>query len=44
MKREIFWGEESLGMLCDYLCECAGIMSEDERRLAAIVPSATRRG
>jgi 2-hydroxychromene-2-carboxylate isomerase len=41
---EIFWGEESLGMLRDYLGNGAGFMSEDMRRLAAIVPSATRRG
>jgi hypothetical protein len=41
---EIFWGEESLGMLRDYLRDGAGFMSEDMRRLAAIVPSATRRG
>lgn len=41
---ELFWGEESLGMLRDYLRDGAGFMSEDMRRLAAIVPSATRRG
>jgi 2-hydroxychromene-2-carboxylate isomerase len=41
---ELFWGEESLGMARDYLRDGAGFMDEDMRRLAAIVPSASRRG
>jgi 2-hydroxychromene-2-carboxylate isomerase len=41
---ELFWGEESLGMLRDYLRDGGKFTSEEMRRLAAIVPSATRRG
>jgi 2-hydroxychromene-2-carboxylate isomerase len=41
---ELFWGEESLAMLRDYLRDGAEFMDENMRRLAAIAPSATRRG
>jgi 2-hydroxychromene-2-carboxylate isomerase len=41
---EIFWGEESLAMLSDYLRDGSEFMDENMRRLAAIVPSASRRG